>query len=73
MKYIIAYRLKRKNARRKEKIRIDVNNEEIAKESFKNYVKMSNDTDKKQYELLTGDWKHVMYSNDDANCENYKS
>ena len=65
MKFIIAYRLKRKNARRKEKIRIDVNNEEIAKESFTNYVKMSGDSDKKHYELLTGDWKHVMFYGDE--------
>lgn len=61
MVFIVAYRLKRKNARRKIFVKLDVLTVEQAKIRFKEFVSDCNDADKKQYELLTGDWKHIMY------------
>jgi len=66
MVFIIAYRLKRKNARRKIFVKLDVINQEIAKRRFKEFVTDCGDADKKQYELLTGDWKHIQYYERDS-------
>lgn len=66
MVFIIAYRLKRKNARRKIFVKLDVINQEIAKRRFKEFVADCGDADKKQYELLTGDWKHIQYYERDS-------
>ena len=61
MVFIVTYRLKRKNARRKIAMKMDVFTQNQAIRDFKTFVELKNDSDKKQYELLTGDWKHIMY------------
>ena len=64
IRYIIAYRLKRKNARRRVYSKfdaIDVLDARKQFESYINYRKKSDDTSKQVWELLTGDWKHVGY------------
>ena len=63
MVFIIAYRLKRKNARRKVEAKIFTENQERAMDQFKRYCdnKSSEDPKPKQWELLTGDWKHITF------------
>lgn len=63
MVFIIAYRLKRKNARRKVEAKIFTASEEHAMEHFKKYCdnKSREDAKPKQWELLTGDWKHITF------------
>lgn len=63
MVFIIAYRLKRKNARRKVEAKIFTASEENAMEQFKKYCdnKSREDAKPKQWELLTGDWKHITF------------
>lgn len=60
MKYIVAYRLKRKNARRKIAMKMECSSLSKAINDFKLYVDMKDDS-KWSWELLTGDWKHVMF------------
>lgn len=60
MKYIIAYRLKRKNARRKIAMKMECSTVTKAMEDFKRYADMKNDP-KRSWELLTGDWKVITY------------
>ena len=64
MRYIIAYRLKRKNARRKEYAKFDAIDEHDAIKQFESYIKDRQEKFKepsKVWELLTGDWKHIGY------------
>ncbi|MBO7695004.1 MAG: hypothetical protein J6T10_20490 [Methanobrevibacter sp.] len=61
MKYIICFKLKRRNARRKELMRFDEENEVFAKNHFRYIVKTKGDINKMNYELLTGDWKHICF------------
>ena len=66
MIYIVAYRLRRKNARRKICMKMNFADDNFttykrANDNFVAFVRMKGDSDKKQYELLTGDWKHVRY------------
>lgn len=63
MVFIIAYRLKRKNARRKVEAKIFTASEENAMKHFKEYCdnKSREDAKPKQWELLTGDWKHITF------------
>ena len=61
MRYIICKKLHRKNARRKEDLRMTFASEEIAIENFKNRVMYNADLDKYDYELLTGDWRHIAF------------
>ena len=62
MKYIVAgYKIRadghpRKGARRKELFRITAENESKAVEMVKNFKK-----DGYKWELLTGDWKHIIW------------
>lgn len=58
MIYIVAYRLKRKNARRKIAMKMDVGSLDRAMTDFKLYADMKNDP-KRTWELLTGDWKVI--------------
>lgn len=65
MRYIITYMIKNKSgelragARRKEMLRFDCEDEEKAIKTFKAFCNMSFDT-QKEYDLFTGDWKHVL-------------
>lgn len=63
MIYIFAYKLKRKNARRKIYVKKEFNSQYEAISRFNNYCKARNELDgsKMQWELLTGDWKHICY------------
>lgn len=69
MIFYIAYRLKRKNARRKIAAKVWAPDVENAKRDFDNFVK-HDETNNKQWELLTGDWKHIKYN--EGNDENEK-
>ena len=83
MRYIIAYRLKRKNARRREYAKFDAIDEHDAIKQFEYYIKDRQEKFKespKIWELLTGDWKHICfwceefsriaYNVECNNCEN---
>lgn len=59
--YIVCYRLKRKNARRKEDIRLQAETPGKAIEMFKAWVEMKQMQSSRSYELLTGDWKPVCF------------
>lgn len=63
MTYIIAYRLIRKNARRKVYSRMNCIDEHDALMQFKAYCDMRQRVDDKakQWELLRGDWKHIKF------------
>lgn len=63
MRFIIAYRLKRKNARRKVYVKLDCSSQYEAVQQFRSYCNMRERTDEKpkQWELLTGDWKHIEF------------
>ena len=64
MRYIIAYRLKRKNARRRVYAKIDAPDVNDAIEQFESYIryrKTEEDTSKRLWELLTGDWEHLCF------------
>ena len=63
MVFIIAYRLKRKNARRKVYAKIHCIDQYDAVKQFESYcIKRQMMDDKpKEWELLTGDWKHIEY------------
>ena len=62
MKYIICFKLKRRNARRKELKRFDAKNEKEAKKEFAGQIYLFGE-ETKNYELLTGDWKHICFYN----------
>ena len=59
--YIVCYRLKRKNARRKEEIRLKAETPAKAINQFKAWVEMKQMETSRSYELLTGDWKPVCF------------
>ena len=65
--FIIAYKLRRKNARRKIYSKFEAQSETEAFEVFRDYVKGRKDFDDKfgksdkNWELLTGDWKHTCH------------
>jgi len=63
MRFIIAYRLKRKNARRKVYTKLECKDQYEALQQFNAYCEMRMRVDEKpkQWELLTGDWKHITY------------
>lgn len=62
MIYIMAYRLCRKNARRKVYVRLQCKDQYEAVKQFEFYVKNRPSDDKpKDWELLTGDWKHICF------------
>lgn len=62
MIYIIAYKLCRKNARRKIYAKMHFDTQYEAEKQFEFYVKNRPADDKpKEWELLTGDWKHIAY------------
>ena len=64
MRYIIAYRLKRKNARRRMYSKFDAVDVSDAIHQFESYIryrKKTEDTSKQVWELLTGDWKHMCF------------
>lgn len=69
MKYIIAFKLKRKNARRKEYSRIECMDQHDALLQFNSYCRMRERVDlrPKQWELLTGDWKHIAFYEEEHN------
>ena len=60
MVYIVAYRLKRKNARRKIAMKMTLDSDERAKQDFKIFADHINDS-KRSWELLTGDWKVIAH------------
>ena len=62
--YIVCYRLKRKNARRREDIRLQAETQGKAIEMFKAWVEMKQMQSSRSYELLTGDWKPVCFYKD---------
>ena len=64
MRYIICYKLRRKNARRKEILRTDFENDKEAINFFSNTCKVRDE--RRDYELLTGDWKHIAYYTKDG-------
>lgn len=63
-RYVICYRLNRKNAKRRECLRINAASVEEAVKLFEGYC-MSKQLQlywrNCQFELLTGDWKHLRY------------
>ena len=64
LRYIIAYKLKRKNARRREYSRFMAVDENDARTQFESYMKYRLDPfheNKMIWELLTGDWKHICF------------
>lgn len=63
MVFIVAYRLKRKNARRKVEVKIFTESQDNALSQFKRYCDNKSREDKKpkKWELLTGDWKHIIF------------
>ena len=62
MIYIIAYKLCRKNARRKIYAKMHFDTQYEAEKQFELYVKNRPADDKpKNWELLTGDWKHITF------------
>lgn len=75
MRYIIAYRLKRKNARRKEYAKFDAIDGHDAIIQFESYIKDRQEKFEeppKVWELLTGDWKHVCFWCDECKRVTYK-
>lgn len=67
MKYIFCYRLNRKNARRKEFMRQEYKDKAEAIVMFRRYCEGNFDGKRfKEFELLTGDWKHISYYNTDG-------
>ena len=70
MRYIIAYRLKRKNARRRMYAKLEAVDLIDAQEQFESYIqyrKTECDTSKQVWELLTGDWKHICFWCEECN------
>ena len=61
MIFYVAFRLKRKNARRRIAAKFILPDAERAKEDFKLFVESNKEPNNKQWELLTGDWKHIEY------------
>lgn len=64
MRFIIAYKLKRKNARRKVYAKIECIDQHEAVKLFASHCKrhsMVPDEKPRQWELLTGDWKHITF------------
>lgn len=63
MIYIIAYKLCRKNARRKLYSKMNFfDTQHEAEQQFEFFVKNRPADDKpKEWELLTGDWKHITF------------
>ena len=63
MVFIIAYRLQRKNARRKVYAKLNCKDQMEAVKQFVSYcdMRMRVDEKPKQWELLTGDWKHITF------------
>lgn len=64
MVFIIAYRLKRKNARRKVYAKLECVDQHDALKQFESYCNMrmnAPDEKPRQWELLTGDWKHITF------------
>lgn len=63
MIYIMAYRLRRKKARRKVYVRLDCKDPAEAIRQFDFYCRERLVIDKKnkEWELLTGDWKHITF------------
>lgn len=57
-RYIVTQRLKRKNGRRKILYKFRADNEHEAIRTFKREVQPDIT---KEYELLTGDWKHLCF------------
>ena len=67
MTYIFCYRLNRKNARRKEFMRQEYNDKAEAIVMFRRYCEGNFDGKRfKEFELLTGDWKHIAYYTKDG-------
>ena len=62
MRYIICYKLHRKNGTRKEFSRFDCENDMEAISYFQDVMfAILGELRDKDFELLTGDWKHVAY------------
>lgn len=61
MRYIICYKLHRKNGARKELSRFDCRNDLEAIGYFQDIIIKLKELGDKDYELLTGDWKHIAY------------
>lgn len=63
MIYIMAYRLCRKNARRKVYVRLECESQTEALRQFDFYCRerLKVDNKPKEWELLTGDWKHLAF------------
>lgn len=63
MIYIMAYRLCRKNARRKVYVRLECKDQTEALRQFDFYCRerLKVDNKPKEWELLTGDWKHLAF------------
>lgn len=62
MRYIICYKLHRKNGARKELLRFDCGDDNEAI-SYLNHIMTikQKELETRDFELLTGDWKHIAY------------
>lgn len=73
MRYIIAYKLRRKNARRRMYSKFDAIDLFDARKQFESYmknrIKLGFEPNKKVWELLTGDWKHICFWCDECEKE----
>ena len=62
MRYIICYKLHRKNGARKELLRFDCGNDMEAISYFEHIMSIKQkELETRDFELLTGDWKHIAY------------
>ena len=61
MVFYVAFRLKRKRARRRIAAKFILPNIEMAKEDFELFVLSHENYNNRQWELLTGDWKHIEF------------
>ncbi|MBO7733821.1 MAG: hypothetical protein J6S67_14760 [Methanobrevibacter sp.] len=70
MIYIMAYRLCRKNARRKVYVKLQCEGEFEAVRQFDFYCRerLKVDSKPKEWELLTGDWKHITFFCNKCKC-----
>ena len=73
MRYIIAYKLRRKNARRRMYSKFDAIDLLDARKQFESYmnnrIKLGCEPNKEVWELLTGDWKHICFWCDECEKE----
>lgn len=61
MVFYVAFKLKRKHARRRIAAKFNLPDDKKAKEDFKTFVESVAEFNNREWELLTGDWKHITY------------